>query len=195
MLYSTVWYPTILYCTLLHCIILYFTILYCIILYCIMLFHTILYYTIRSIILYYTILYAGRPWRPPGPEVQKGLGGGHAPQRGIRGAELKLFRQPYIYTYIYRESPPRGETQKCMYFLPDFFISGPPSPEVQGGLGGGHATQRGVWRCELLRHSRFAGAKREVGHPSLQLDSTSLARNATNRSPKCAGIVGAALGL
>ena len=44
-------------------------------------------------ILYYTILYPSRPGRPPGPAwrppssgVQRGLGGGHAPQRGLRGA-------------------------------------------------------------------------------------------------------------
>ena len=76
--YYTVWYPTTLHYTIR------------IILYCIMLFHTVLYYTTHGIILYYTILYytilyAGRPRRPPGPEVQGGLGGGHAPQRGVLG--------------------------------------------------------------------------------------------------------------
>ena len=118
-LYYTILCYTVPYCTLLYCIvpyyivqyytllyytILYCTVLYCIILYCIMLLHTVLYYTIRSIILYNTQVGPGRrppgpAQRPHGPEVQRGLGGGHAPQPGVWGQRLpgnilvfKIFR-------------------------------------------------------------------------------------------------------
>ena len=71
-------YYIVLYYTLLYYTVLYYTILYYVVPYCI-----IVYYT------YYTILYAGRSrrphgpaWRPSGPEVQSGLGGGHQSPQG-----------------------------------------------------------------------------------------------------------------
>ena len=103
--YRTILCYTILYHIILYCIILSYPILYCCILY-----YTILYYaTLYYIILYYVILYysivdytvpqsapaAARPGLaafPLGagfevgcPEVQGGLRGGHAPQRGYEG--------------------------------------------------------------------------------------------------------------
>ena len=90
--YYTVLYPTILYytilcCTILYYIVLYYTILSYVILHCIILIYL-------CIVFYNTIiLYPGRPRRPPGsarrppgPEVQRGLGSGHASQRSVRGA-------------------------------------------------------------------------------------------------------------
>ena len=66
-----------------------------------MFFYIVLHHTIYSFILFYTILYLGRPQRPassarrpPGPEMQGGLQGcprGSAPQVGY-----KLYRQPYL---------------------------------------------------------------------------------------------------
>ena len=85
-LYSFIPYYFILYCTVLYHTVLCYSILY----------HIVLYF----IVLYCTILYTGRPGdcpasrrrppglarRPPGPEAQGSLGGGHAPQRGVGGA-------------------------------------------------------------------------------------------------------------
>ena len=102
----TVLYSIILYYTIFKCIfqylcvmtcytircyfILYCTLLYCLILYCTVLNYTvlcylILYYFILYIALYHTILYPGRPLRPPGPEGARCLGRGRAPRGGSRG--------------------------------------------------------------------------------------------------------------
>ena len=79
--YYTISYYPVLYC-IQCCIMLFYIVSYCVILY--------------SIILYYTIPRSAR--RPPGPDVQRGLRGGHAPQWDVRGAELpeqlQLSRQP-----------------------------------------------------------------------------------------------------
>ena len=96
-LYHTLPCYSILYCiVILPGIILYYTVLYYSILYYVILYCIISIYIYKCIYicieLYHTILYPSRPRRatgparrPPGPEVQGGVSGGHDPQRESEG--------------------------------------------------------------------------------------------------------------
>ena len=60
------------------------------------------------VILYYTILYPGRPQQPLCAEVQGGLGSGHAPQRGGSASkEQPIFVTGRVDKLWNRQSAPR----------------------------------------------------------------------------------------